>query len=95
MHDGIRRAECRVTEIDIEQAELDGDIVGEADVAAALQDFDAVWASLPPRDQVRVVELLVDRVAYDGRAGRIAITFRPNGIRTLAAELARREEDAA
>ncbi len=95
VHDGIRRAECRVTEIDAELAELDGDIVGEADVAAALRDFDAVWASLPPRDQVRVVELLVDCVAYDGRAGRIAITFRPNGIRTLAAELARLEEDAA
>lgn len=31
----------------------------------------------------------------EGRAGRIAITFRPNGIRTLVAKLARRKEDAA
>jgi hypothetical protein len=60
-----------------------------------LADFDALWASLAPREQARVVELLVDQVAYDGQAGSVAITFRPSGSRTLAAELAASTEEAA
>ncbi|MCX6633471.1 MAG: hypothetical protein NT090_00010 [Acidobacteria bacterium] len=50
--------------------------------------FDPVWESLAPREQARVVQLLVERVAYDGRDGQISVTFRPTGIKTLAAELA-------
>ena len=42
IHDRIRDAERRVTEIDNELATLDGDLVDEAEVAAALADFDAV-----------------------------------------------------
>jgi len=94
-HDRIRSAERRVTAIDDELATLDGELVNEAEVAAALVDFDAVWDCLSPREQARIVELLVERVAYDGRAGNIAITFGPAGIKTLAGELANRKEEAA
>ena len=93
--DRVRDAEQRVTQIDDELATLAGDLVDESEVAAALADFDAVWAALAPREQARVVELLVDQVAYDGHAGSVAITFRLSGIRTLAAELSASEEEAA
>jgi site-specific DNA recombinase len=94
-HDRIRDAERRVTEIDDELATLEGELIDEAEVVAALADFDAVWDCLAPREQARVVELLVEGVVYDGHAGNIAITFRPAGIKTLAGELATRKEDAA
>jgi site-specific DNA recombinase len=94
-HDRIGEAERRVSEIDAELAALDGDLVDEAEVAAALADFDAVWDCLAPREQARVVELLVERVAYDGNAGSISITFRPAGIKTLAGELSQRKDEAA
>ena len=68
-------------------------MASETDVSAALADFDALWASLAPREQARVVELLVERVAYDGPGGSVAITFRPSGIRTLGPELATRREE--
>jgi hypothetical protein len=42
-----------------------------------------------------VIELLVERVNYDGDGGYISITFRPSGIKTLASELAERKEEAA
>ena len=42
-----------------------------------------------------MIELLVERVTYDGRDGKIAITFRPTGIKTLASELAERKDEAA
>ncbi|MFM2094087.1 MAG: DNA-invertase hin [Planctomycetota bacterium] len=93
--DRIRDAEQRVTQIDDELAKLATDLVDESDVVTALADFDALWVSLSPREQARVVELLVDQVAYDGQAGRVAITFRPSGIKTLAAELAASKEEAA
>jgi site-specific DNA recombinase len=84
-----------MTEIDDELATLDGELVDEAEATAALVEFDALWDCLTPREQARVVELLVERVAYDGRAGKIAITFRPTGIKTLASELAERKDEAA
>jgi hypothetical protein len=43
---------------------------------------------LLPREQERVVGLLVDRVDFDGDRQTVAITFKPTGIRTLAAEVA-------
>ena len=94
-HDRIREAERRVTQIDDELATLEGDLIDEREVATALADFDAVWDCLAPREQSRVIELLVERVAYDGDGGNISITFRPSGIKTLAVELAERKEDAA
>ena len=38
---------------------------------------------LTPREQARVIELLVERVEYVGREGTVAITLRPSGIRVL------------
>ena len=56
------------------------------EVAAALTAFDPAWEQLTPKEQARAVRLLVERVSYDGEAGTVAVTFRPAGIRTLAAE---------
>ena len=94
-HDRIRDAERRVTEIDDELAALDGDLIEEPEAAAALANFDAVWDCLAPREQSRVIELLVERVIYDGKGSNISITFRPTGIKTLAGELSQRKDEAA
>jgi site-specific DNA recombinase len=40
--------------------------LAEKDAMAALASFRPVWAALTPREQVRLVELLVERVDYDG-----------------------------
>ena len=45
--------------------------------------FDDLWAALAPREQVRVIQLLVERVVYDGAASTVSVTFRPSGIRAL------------
>ena len=95
MQDRIREAERRVTQIDDELATLEGDLVDEREVAAALADFDALWECLIPREQARAIELLVECIAYDGEGGNVSITFRPTGIKTLASELAQRKEEAA
>jgi site-specific DNA recombinase len=66
--------------------------VDERELAAALSEFDPVWDSLTPRERTRVVQLLVQRVSYDGGKGTVAVTFHPAGIKTLAEERASRQE---
>ena len=69
-----------------EQAGLDGAAVNEADLRAALERFDEVWAALDPAERARALHLLIERIAYDGRDGSVAITFRANGLHTLSKE---------
>ncbi len=47
-----------------------------------------MWQTLAPQEQVRVIDLLVLGVDYDGGKGSVAIRFHPTGVRALAEELA-------
>jgi site-specific DNA recombinase len=67
-------------------AKLEREHVDPAAVRAALSSFGPVWEQLAPKEQARVIQLLVERVDYDGKAGTIAVTFHPSGIKALAAE---------
>jgi hypothetical protein len=48
---------------------------------------------MTPDEQARVVQLLVSRVDYDGARGKVAITFHPLGMKTLAGELLGRNSE--
>lgn len=50
----------------------------------ALERFTPVWQALAPKEQARLIHLLVESVDYDGEAGKLAIRFRPGGFRTLS-----------
>jgi len=64
-----------------------------AAVRAALATFDSVWPTLPPQEQARVLDLVVQRVDYDGSKNTVAITFHPTGIEALAGELAAQKKE--
>jgi site-specific DNA recombinase len=91
----IRDAERRVGVAGNEIEVTLQNAIAPEDVAQALGEFDLLWASLTPGEQCRIVQLLVERVDYDGSSGRIAISFHPTGIKTLAEQLAGAEENAA
>jgi site-specific DNA recombinase len=91
----IRLAERRLTEISDELAALAGELINESEVTSALHGFDKLWDALAPREQARIVEMLIERVSYDGRAGNLSITYRPIGIRSLAAQSTDSTQDAA
>jgi site-specific DNA recombinase len=93
LHERAHTAERRSAEIDEEVAALGLGQVNEEEVERALAAFDPVWEALAPREQARVVQLLVERVDYDGRSAEVSVTFRPTGIRTLADELAGRAKE--
>jgi site-specific DNA recombinase len=88
LQERIRNAERRATEVRNENAELQRHLVQDDEVERALVSFDPLWASLTPREQVRIVQLLVERVDFDGLKGKVSVTFRPSGIKTLAGEFA-------
>ena len=82
----IRTLETNLGAITDELESLKGRSIVAADLRMALHAFDPVWDHLTTPEQARVVQLLIERVDYDGGKGTLAITFRPGGVRMLAEE---------
>jgi site-specific DNA recombinase len=85
--DRIRAAEQRSSAIRGEFEVLTGTLVDDQEVTAALAQFGPTWAALTPREQGRLISLLVERVDYDAAKGTVSLTFRPGGIKELATPL--------
>ncbi|WP_197532351.1 hypothetical protein [Symmachiella macrocystis] len=84
LHDRIARAETRFGELGRQISEVERDHVSEADVVAALADFDGLWKSLKPREQAELLQLLVAGVEFDAGDNSIAIQFHPTAIKGVA-----------
>jgi len=52
-----------------------------------LESFDETWEALYPVEQARIVQLLINKIDYDGATGKMTIAFKPKGIQALAAEV--------
>ena len=87
VQESIRDCERRLTQVGEDLTSLRKEQVDEHEVGQVLAGFDDVWDVLSPREQARVINLLIESVAHDGPAGKVSITFRPTGIKTLADEL--------
>ncbi len=88
LQDRIQAAEQRSTQVREELIRLGRDMVDEDEAARALAAFDPVWATLAPREQVRMTRLLIQRVDYDGEEGTVSVSFHPSGIKMLSREFA-------
>lgn len=88
LQDRIRGGEKRMASIRIELDSLQRLTISSTDAAEALNRFDEVWDSLPPRMQCELVQLLVRTVEYDGGAGKLKISFHASSIQTLDESLA-------
>ncbi len=88
LQDRIRTTEQRVTAIREEVITLEREAVGEGELSQALAHFDPVWESLSPREQSRIIRVLVERIGYDGRDGTVTVAFRSLGIKALCTEAA-------
>jgi hypothetical protein len=64
------------------------------EVAVALAACTGEWEALAPQQRDLLVQRLIERVDYDGVAGRISITFHASAIHALAQErLSRTQEN--
>jgi site-specific DNA recombinase len=96
LQERLGTTERRAAEINEEVLALSYEKVGKDEVEQALAGFDPLWNTLSPREQARVLHLLVERVDYDGAAQTVSVTFHPAGIQALADEVAahRKEKSA-
>jgi site-specific DNA recombinase len=85
-HEQFRKVEQGLTKVREQILALQKQRIDCTEVSAALAHFDPLWEQLSPKEQERVIQLLVQRIDYDGRAETISISFRPSGIRALANE---------
>jgi len=86
LEDQIRIARQRADGIREKLVLKNSELVNEKELKTALTAFDPVWESLSLRERTRMVQLLVERVGYDGEKGLLSITFRPTGIKALMQE---------
>ena len=93
LHEKVRACEERAAALNQKIAEASAGEVTKADVDAALGEFDGVWSRLTPREQARLMRMLVQRVDYDATKGSVSITFHPLGLRSIGQR--GHEEEAA
>ena len=79
----IQDAEHRLTQLATEGRELEADDLDEADALRVLAEFNPVWKALTTREQVRLIQMLVAKVGYDGQTGKVTVDFRSAGIKEL------------
>jgi site-specific DNA recombinase len=96
MQERVGQIEQRIARLRAQMEALQQQRLDEAEASRALAGLDPAWQTMTPEEQARVVGLLVSRVDYDGARGKVAITFHPLGLKTLAGErLARNGEECS
>jgi site-specific DNA recombinase len=75
----------RARELAAELIALDTRTIDEADLRTVLAQFTPIWDQLVTSEKIRVLNLLIERVVFDARAGEVEIRFRATGIKVLAA----------
>jgi site-specific DNA recombinase len=94
VNERLRASENRLTDVRASLADLEGELVDEAEVTKALAEFNALWNALAPREQSQLVRAVIQRVEYDGRAGNVRIVFHPTGLRVLSERNTTQQEAA-
>ena len=79
----LETADRRSQQITSELAVLEAQKVDDQQITNVLAGFDELWQALQPKEQVRLVRLLIDSVNFDGPGGNVAITFHPTGLKAL------------
>jgi site-specific DNA recombinase len=92
LQERIRLVEERVRSLHTQIQAAQEQRLDEDEAAIALSQFDPVWKMLAPREQARLIDLLVRQVDYDGARGKVTIAFHETGIQTLAYELAQQQK---
>ena len=79
--------EARQVEVREQIATLKAQEIDREELAIALQEFDPIWDALLTPERERVMKLLIDRIDYNGEAGRMEIRWRLAGFGQLADEI--------
>ena len=84
LQERIRGADERLAALAADLAAQEIQRIDEGEATEALAQFDPIWQSLTPREQERLLRLLIERVEYDGESGNVSLTFHRTGLKALA-----------
>jgi site-specific DNA recombinase len=73
----------RLAELASERENLDRDQMSADDLRGTLAEFDAVWSTLNTKEQEQMIRLLVAKVGYDGRTGKVTLSLSNQGAREI------------
>lgn len=79
----IEATERRLADLTTERCNLDRDHINANDLHRTLAEFDAIWSSLTTKEQEQMIHLLVAKVGYDGRTGKVTVNFSNAGAKEL------------
>jgi site-specific DNA recombinase len=79
----IEETERRLAGLVSERNELDRDHINSGDLRRTLAEFDSIWSSMTSREQEQLIHLLIAKVGYDGRTGKVTINFSSTGAKQL------------
>jgi len=74
-------AERRLTELADEMRFVGAERINAEDLRRTLVEFDAIWSSLITKEQEQLIQLLVAKVGYDGRTGKLTVNFCSEGAK--------------
>lgn len=79
----IEATEQRLKELAVDRKSCDEDRINADDLHKTLSEFDSIWSSLVAREQEQLIQMLVAKVGYDGRTGKVTVNFRTAGAKEL------------
>ena len=79
----IEATELRLTELAAERKSGDQDRIDADDLRSTLAEFDSILGKLTTREQEQLIRLLVAKVGYDGRTGKVTVNFRSAGAKEI------------
>lgn len=85
----------RLAHVRQELARLEHWAIPQDQVATALKRFDPLWQAMTMVERQRLLQLLIERIDYDGKQGNVTIHFHPSGLESLLTESLGTKENAA
>ena len=84
LQERIAHNERRINTVLSDIKKISNNLLTQQDVETAMTTFDPIWESMTLRDQIRLVQVVIKQVDYDGESGSVTITFNPIGIKKHA-----------
>ncbi len=79
----ILAGQAKATDLKREIEDRERRRVDERDVRNAMQSFDALWKAMNIQEQRVLLSHLVEKVGYDGRTGKVTVSFKSAQLKKL------------
>ena len=83
LHERIGRGQKRLRVLEEQIAQREAERITEADVVTAFADFDKLWSTLSPRQQAKIISLIVARVDFDAKSGMLGVELHETALTSL------------